>query len=141
MIEPSTVWKSEPAGESPQPHTVDLGLLVTPALDDDDVQSLAEEVKLELARRYPLALISCTSAGSAAAVAAGIGMWTGSYWSRTLALNILAFHAVVFAGLVALSQIGQTVAPRSIFAMMFRTFTWLVIYSLLKWKRQQEGGK
>ena len=53
MIEPSTVWKSEPAGESPQPHTVDLGLLVTPALDDDDVQSLAEEVKLELARRYP----------------------------------------------------------------------------------------
>lgn len=71
-------------------------------------------------------------------VAAGIGMWTKRYWGRTLALNILAFHAVVFAGLVALYQSGQTVAYRSIFAMMFRTFTWIVIYSLLKWKRQQE---
>ncbi len=71
-------------------------------------------------------------------VAAGTGMWIKRYWSRTLALNILALHAVVFAGLVALYQFGQTVAHRSIFAMMFRTFTWIVIYSLLKWKRQQE---
>jgi len=71
-------------------------------------------------------------------VAAGIGMWIKRSWSITLALNILAFHAVVFAGLVALYQSGQTVANRSIFAMMFRTFTWIVIYSLLKWKRQQE---
>ena len=71
-------------------------------------------------------------------VAAGIGMWIKRSWSVTLALNILAFHAVVFAGLVALYQSGQTVANRSIFAMMFRTFTWIVIYSLLKWKRQQE---
>jgi hypothetical protein len=71
-------------------------------------------------------------------VAAGIGMWIKRSWSTTLALNILAFHAVVFAGLVALYQSGQTVANRSIFAMMFRTFTWIVIYSLLKWKRQQE---
>ena len=71
-------------------------------------------------------------------VAAGIGMWIKRYWSLTLALNILAFHAVVFAGLVALYQFGQTVAHRSIFAMMFRTFTWIVIYSLLKWKRQQD---
>ena len=53
MIEPSTVLKTEPAGESPQPHTVDLGLLVTPALDDDVVRSLAEAVEQELARRYP----------------------------------------------------------------------------------------
>ena len=72
-------------------------------------------------------------------VAAGIGMWIKRYWSRTLALNILSFHAVVFAGLVALYQLGQTVAPRSVFGMMFRTFTWIVIYSLLKWKRQEEG--
>ena len=73
-----------------------------------------------------------------ASVVAGIGMWIKRSWSVTLALNILAFHAVVFAGLVALYQSGQTVANRSIFAMMFRTFTWIVIYSLLKWKRQQE---
>jgi hypothetical protein len=71
-------------------------------------------------------------------VAAGIGMWIRQDWSRAFALNILVLHAVVFAGLVALSQLGQTVAHRSIFAMMFRTFTWIVIYSLLKWKRQQE---
>jgi cation transport ATPase len=74
-------------------------------------------------------------------VVAGIGMWIKRYWSRTLALNILVFHAVVFAGLFALYQFGQTVAHRSIFAMMFRTFTWIVIYSLLEWKRQEEGGK
>jgi sensor histidine kinase YesM len=74
-------------------------------------------------------------------VAAGIGMWTRLYWSRTLALNILVLHAVVFAGLIALYQLGQTVAPRSIFAMMLRTFTWVVIYSLLKWKRQEEVSK
>src|ERR1700761_2000606 len=53
MIEPSTESKTEPAGEAPQPHTVDLGLLVSPALDDDVVRSLAEEVAQELARRYP----------------------------------------------------------------------------------------
>lgn len=72
-------------------------------------------------------------------VAAGIGMWIRRYWSRTLALNILAFHAVVFAGLFALYQFGQSVAHRSIFAMMFRTFAWIVIYSLLAWRRQEEG--
>lgn len=73
-------------------------------------------------------------------VAAGIGIWTGRYWGRTLALNILTLHAVVFAGLIALYQLGQTVAPRSVFAMMFRTFAWIVIYSLLMWKRR-EGGR
>jgi uncharacterized membrane protein len=52
MIEASTVWESEPARGSPQPHTVDLGLLVTPALDDD-MGSLADDVEQELARRYP----------------------------------------------------------------------------------------
>jgi hypothetical protein len=71
-------------------------------------------------------------------VAAGVGMWTRRHWSHTLALNILALHAVVFIGLIALYKLGQTVAMRSIFAMMFRTFTWIVIYSLLKWKRQEE---
>jgi uncharacterized membrane protein len=45
--------ETEPAGESTQPHTVDLGLLVTPALDDDVARSLAEDVEQELARRYP----------------------------------------------------------------------------------------
>lgn len=71
-------------------------------------------------------------------VAAGVGIWSGRHWGHTLALNILALHAVVFISLVALYKLGQTVAMRSIFAMMFRTFTWIVIYSLLKWKRQKE---
>jgi hypothetical protein len=53
MIEPSTVSEAEPAGESPAPHTVDLGLLVTPALGDEAAPSLAEDVEQELARRYP----------------------------------------------------------------------------------------
>lgn len=71
-------------------------------------------------------------------VAAGVGIWTGRHWGQTLALNILALHAVVFICLVALYKLGQTVAMRSIFAMMFSAFTWIVIYSLLKWKRQEE---
>ena len=71
-------------------------------------------------------------------VAAGVGIWTGRHWGYTLPLNILALHAVVFIGLVALYKLGQTVAMRSIFAMMLRTFTWIVIFSLVKWKRQEE---
>ena len=71
-------------------------------------------------------------------IVAGVGIWIERHWSRTLALNILPLHAIVFLGLVALCQLGQTVAQRSIFAMMFRTFTWIVIYSLLKWKRQEK---
>ncbi len=71
-------------------------------------------------------------------VAAGVGIWTRRHWGHTFALNILTLHAVVFIGLIALYKLGQTVATRSIFAMMFRTFTWIVIYSLLKWKRQEE---
>jgi hypothetical protein len=47
---------------------------------------------------------------------------------------------IVFAGLVGLSYFGQTAARISIFAMMFRTFTWIVIVSLLKWKRQEQAG-
>ncbi|HEX9135972.1 MAG TPA: hypothetical protein VF905_03375 [Nitrospirota bacterium] len=69
-------------------------------------------------------------------VAAGVGMWKQLEWSITLSINILALHAIVFAGLVGLSYFGQTVARISIFAMMFRTFTWIVIVSLLKWKRE-----
>jgi hypothetical protein len=53
MIEPSNVREKEPAGESPQTQRIDLGLLVTPALGDDVVRSLAEDVEQELARRYP----------------------------------------------------------------------------------------
>ncbi|HEX3801963.1 MAG TPA: hypothetical protein VHV75_03905 [Solirubrobacteraceae bacterium] len=48
-----TASETNPTGGLPQPHTVELGLLVTPALDDDVVRSLAEEVGEELARRYP----------------------------------------------------------------------------------------
>jgi len=69
-------------------------------------------------------------------VVAGAGMWTRKEWAITLGVNILTFHSIVFFGLVGLHQFGQTVAWISIFAMMFRTFTWIVIVSLLKWKRQ-----
>jgi hypothetical protein len=72
----------------------------------------------------------------AVSVVAGAGIWTKRDWSGALALNILTFHGIVFAGLFALYKSGQTVAMRSIFAMMFRTFTWIVIYSLIRWKRQ-----
>jgi hypothetical protein len=69
-------------------------------------------------------------------VIAGAGLLLRQHWSLTLAVNILACHAVVFAGLFALYSSGQAVAWKSIFAMMFRTFTWLVIYLLVRWKRQ-----
>ena len=72
-----------------------------------------------------------------ASVAAGAGIWTKRDWSYALALNILTLHGIVFAGLFALYKSGQTVAPHSIFAMMFRTFTWIVIYSLIRWKRSE----
>jgi hypothetical protein len=74
-------------------------------------------------------------------VVAGAGMWWKAEWSITLAVNILMFHGIVFAGLIGLEQFGQTVSRISIFAMMFRTFTWIVIVSLLKWKRQEQAGK
>jgi hypothetical protein len=69
-------------------------------------------------------------------VFAGVGMWKQRAWSISLGLNILAFHGIVFLGLIGLEQYGQDVARTSIFAMLFRTFTWIVIYSLLTWKRQ-----
>ena len=72
----------------------------------------------------------------AVSVAAGAGIWTKRGWSGALALNILTFHGIVFAGLFALYKSGQAVAMRSIFAMMFRTFAWIVIYSLIRWRRQ-----
>jgi hypothetical protein len=53
MTEPLAPRETEASGGPTRPHTVDLGFLVTPALDDDVVRSLAEEVKRELARRYP----------------------------------------------------------------------------------------
>ena len=74
----------------------------------------------------------------AVSVVAGAGIWTKRGWSASFALNILTCHAIVFAGLFALYKSGQTVAMRSIFAMMFRTFAWIVIYSLIRWKRQEE---
>jgi len=73
-------------------------------------------------------------------VVAGVGMWQQREWGITLAVNILALHGIVFLGLIGLNQIGQTVAMISIFAMLFRTFTWIVICSLLKWKRQSPAG-
>jgi hypothetical protein len=71
-------------------------------------------------------------------VVAGVGMWMRRAWSISLSVNILAFHGIVFFGLIGMRQYGQAVAMNSIFAMMFRTFTWIVIYSLLKWNRQDQ---
>jgi hypothetical protein len=73
-------------------------------------------------------------------VAAGAGMWQQREWCISLAVNILTLHGIVFLGLIGLNQFGQTVAMISIFAMLFRTFTWTVICSLLKWKRQSGAG-
>jgi len=70
-------------------------------------------------------------------VMVGVGIWMENEKSRGLALNILTLHAIVFVGLFALKQTGQTVAMKSLFAMLFRTFTWIVIYSLINWKRQE----
>jgi hypothetical protein len=70
-------------------------------------------------------------------VAAGVGIWMQRPWSIDLGVNILAFHAIVFAGLVGMQKFGQPVAMVSIFAMMFRTFIWIIIVSLVKWKRQE----
>ncbi len=75
----------------------------------------------------------------AVSVVAGVGMWMRSAWSIGLSVNILAFHGIVFFGLVGMQQYGQEVAMNSIFAMMFRTFTWIVIYLLLKWNRQDQA--
>jgi hypothetical protein len=69
-------------------------------------------------------------------VAAGAGIWMQRPWSIDLGVNILAFHAIVFAGLVGMQKFGQPVAMVSIFAMLFRTFIWIIIVSLVKWKRQ-----
>jgi hypothetical protein len=71
-------------------------------------------------------------------VVAGIGMWMRRAWSINLSVNVLAFHGIVFCGLIGMQQYGQAVAMNSIFAMMFRTFTWIVIYLLLKWNRQDQ---
>jgi hypothetical protein len=70
-------------------------------------------------------------------VVAGAGMWMRRAWSISLGLNILSLHGIVFLGLIGLNQYGQDVARMSIFAMLFRTFTWTVIYLLLTWKRQE----
>jgi len=74
----------------------------------------------------------------AVSAAAGAGIWLRNEKGRGFALNILTLHAVVFAGLAALKQAGQIVAMQSIFEMMFRIFTWIVIYVLTSWKRQEE---
>ena len=69
-------------------------------------------------------------------VVAGVGMWKQRAWSISLSMNVLTLHGIVFLGLIGLKQYGHDVARISIFAMLFRTFTWIVIYSLLRWKRQ-----
>ena len=74
-------------------------------------------------------------------VAAGVGIWLERSWSIDVGVNILVFHAIVFAGLVGMQKFGQPVAMVSIFAMLFRTFIWIVIVSLVKWKRQDRGEK
>jgi|GEM_PF-531629 hypothetical protein len=75
----------------------------------------------------------------AVSVVAGIGMWMRRAWRINLSVNVLAFHGIVFFGLIGMQQYGQAVAMNSIFAMMFRTFTWIVIYLLLKWNRQDQA--
>ncbi|MGC1455309.1 MAG: hypothetical protein WA946_09015 [Nitrospirota bacterium] len=84
-------------------------------------------------------LVWYNAAMGAVSVVAGVGMWMRSAWSISLSVNILAFHGIVFFGLVGMQQYGQEVAMISIFAMMFRTFTWIVICLLLKWKRQDQA--
>jgi uncharacterized membrane protein len=49
----ASVWEEEPAAAPGLSNAVDLGLVVTPALDDDVVRSLAGDLERELARRYP----------------------------------------------------------------------------------------
>jgi hypothetical protein len=73
-------------------------------------------------------------------VVAGVGMWKQQEWGISLSVNILTFHSIVFISLVGLHQFGQTVAMISIFAMMFRTFSWIVIAFLLKWKREEKAS-
>ena len=70
----------------------------------------------------------------------GIGMWKQREWSITLSMNILLFHGIIFLGLIGLNQFGQPVSMVSLFGMMITTFSWLVIFSLLKWKREAKVG-
>lgn len=72
-------------------------------------------------------------------VIAGVGMWRQREWSITLSLNILSFHGIVFLGLIGMNQVGQSVSMTSLFGMMFTTFSWLIIFLLLKWKRQEQA--
>ncbi len=69
-------------------------------------------------------------------VIVGAGMWEQKDRSVALSVNILALHGIVFFILFAMYQVGQVMAARSIYAMLFRTFTWIVIYSLLRWRRE-----
>lgn len=71
-----------------------------------------------------------------ASVIAGAGIWQAQEWSRSLAVNILALHAIVLVSLFGLKQAGQDIALQSLFAMTFRTFSWIVINSLVRWKRE-----
>lgn len=73
-------------------------------------------------------------------VIAGVGMWRQREWSITLSVNILSFHGIVFLGLFGMNQFGQSVSMISLFGMMFTTFSWLIIFLLLKWKRQEQAG-
>ena len=70
-------------------------------------------------------------------VIAGVGIWKAQEWNRSLAVNILALHAIVLVSLFGLKQMGQDIAMQSLFAMTFRTFTWIVINSLVRWKREK----
>jgi len=76
-----------------------------------------------------------------ASVIAGSGIWTKAEWSVSLSVNLLAFNAIVFAGLIGLDYFVLTVAKTSIFGMMFRTFAWIVIVFLLKWKRLPQADR
>ncbi len=69
-------------------------------------------------------------------VVVGAGMWKQQDRSVALSVNIVMLHGFVFLSLFGMYQFGVAVAARSIYAMLFRTFSWIVIYSLLRWRRE-----
>jgi len=80
-----------------------------------------------------------SAAMGAVSVIAGAGMWMKAEWCISLSVNILAFNVIVCGGLIGLDRFVQTVAMTSLFGTMFKAFTWIVIVSLLKWKRQPQS--
>jgi len=62
-------------------------------------------------------------------------MWKRQDRIVSFTVNILVLHSIVFVDLFAVYQLGQTTAVKSIYAMLYRTCTWVAIYSLLRWRK------